>query len=101
MAWITPLNLPVIQPYRRQARYAVKTVLQRVVLAMNSDFLPVESRKQKSAFPPNFVHSLDATHMLLTSLRMKEKNLQFAAVHDSFWTHPCDALQLSKVTMAD
>ena len=24
--------------------------------------------KQKNAFPPNFVHSLDSTHMLLTAL---------------------------------
>ena len=24
--------------------------------------------KQASAFPPNFVHSLDATHMMLTAL---------------------------------
>lgn len=91
MSWMTPLNLPVTQPYRRQARHSINTVLQRVVLALNSDYLPVESRKQKSAFPPNFVHSLDATHMLLTSLRMKERGLSFAAVHDSFWTHPSDA----------
>ncbi|KAB2833953.1 MAG: T3/T7 RNA polymerase, partial [Caedimonadaceae bacterium] len=87
MSWITPLGLPVTQPYRRPARHAVNTVLQRVVLSLNSDFLPVACRKQRSAFPPNFVHSLDATHMLLTSLRMKEKGLCFASVHDSFWTH--------------
>lgn len=24
--------------------------------------------KQKNAFPPNFIHSLDSTHMMLTSL---------------------------------
>lgn len=29
---------------------------------------PVNSQKQASAFPPNFVHSLDATHMMLTAL---------------------------------
>lgn len=29
---------------------------------------PPSLMKQKNAFPPNFVHSLDSTHMLLTSL---------------------------------
>ena len=28
----------------------------------------VNAMKQASAFPPNFVHSLDATHMMLTAL---------------------------------
>lgn len=27
-----------------------------------------DSRSQASAFPPNFIHSLDATHMMLTAL---------------------------------
>jgi DNA-directed RNA polymerase len=40
-----------------------------------------------SAFPPNFVHSLDATHMLLTALECKRDGIVFASVHDSYWTH--------------
>lgn len=90
MAWITPLGLPVVQPYRQATKFAVKTALQNVVLTMRSDYLPVDIRKQRSAFPPNFVHSLDATHMMMTSLRMKERHLAFAAVHDSYWTHAAD-----------
>lgn len=90
MSWITPLGLPVVQPYRAERTYTVKTVLQHVVLSLNSDFLPVSLRKQTSAFPPNFVHSLDASHMYITSLRMKDAKKTFVSVHDSYWTHPCD-----------
>lgn len=80
MSWITPLGLPVIQPYRQSAKKTVRTLLQLIVLgiilllrtyflnkvqhinislflAIESDDLPVSSRKQKSAFPPNFVCS--------------------------------------------
>jgi DNA-directed RNA polymerase len=57
----------------------------------------VEVSKQRTAFPPNFVHSLDASHMLMTSLKMKEKGHTFAAVHDSFWTHPSDVDELNEV----
>ena len=38
-------------------------------------------------FPPNFIHSLDATHMLRTAERCLDAGLAFAAVHDCFWTH--------------
>ncbi len=99
MSWITPLGLPVTQPYRREAHYAVKTVLQNVILTLNNDFLPVASKKQKSAFPPNYVHSLDATHMLLTGLKMKDRKLTFAAVHDSYWTHAADVSVMNEVNL--
>jgi len=97
MSWITPLGLPVIQPYRYECFYTVQTLLQKITLAVNNDVLPVSTTKQKSAFPPNYVHSLDASHMLLTCLRMKDRKLSFAAVHDSFWTHAGDAPTLGKV----
>ena len=31
----------------------------------------VNGVKQASAFPPNFIHSLDATHMMLTALECR------------------------------
>ncbi len=33
--------------------------------------LAVNCVKQASAFPPNFIHSLDATHMMLTALECR------------------------------
>lgn len=65
MSWVTPLGLPVIQPYRQSTKKIVRTLLQMVILAVDSDDLPVSSRKQRSAFPPNFVHSLGITNTLL------------------------------------
>ena len=71
--------------------------MQVMKLTGDNDDLPVSTNKQKSAFPPNFVHSLDASHMLLTALAAKEDGLTFSAVHDSFWTHACDIPILSSV----
>ena len=56
----------------------------------SGDTFPVNSRKQRSAFPPNFVHSLDSTHMMFTARAMYKAGLEFSAVHDSYWTHACD-----------
>ena len=58
---------------------------------------PVNSMKQSSAFPPNFVHSLDASHMMLTCVTCDSKKLTFAAVHDSYWTHACDIDDMSAI----
>ncbi|KAI9772458.1 MAG: DNA-directed RNA polymerase [Geoglossum simile] len=90
VVWTTPLKMPVVQPYRTSKSRVVTTSLQRVSITEPRDSDPVSKRKQSQAFPPNFIHSLDATHMLLSAIRCDEAGLTFAAVHDSFWTHACD-----------
>ena len=57
----------------------------------------VNAQKQASAFPPNFIHSLDATHMMLTALECRQQGLTFASVHDSYWTHACSIDQMSGI----
>ena len=97
MSWVTPLGLPVVQPYRQDNKFRVRTAVARVTLVENSDAVPVMSQKQRSAFPPNYVHSLDSTHMLLTCIEMQRRGLVFAAVHDSYWTHACDVPQMNEI----
>ena len=50
----------------------------------------IDRAKQMSAVAPNFVHSLDATHLMMTVLRMREVTCSFAVIHDSFGVHACD-----------
>jgi DNA-directed RNA polymerase len=69
--WTTPLGLPVVQPYRMAFKKQVMTALQTVYVCDPNQPAQVSTTKQASAFPPNFVHSLDATHMLLTALECK------------------------------
>ena len=54
--------------------------------------------KQRNAFPPNFIHSLDSSHMMLTALHCQREGITFASIHDCFWTHPCTVNQMNKVT---
>ena len=55
----------------------------------------VDTLKQKSAFSPNYIHSLDSAHMMQTAVACRRRGLVFAAVHDSFWTHPSDVDQMN------
>lgn len=84
------VGLPVVQPYRKGRSTAVRTVVQTVNMVLVDEDNDVNVGKQRSAFPPNFVHSLDSTHMLLTSLRMRDLGYDFTSVHDSYWAHPCN-----------
>lgn len=53
--------------------------------------------KQKNAFPPNFIHSLDSSHMMLTSLHCERAGITYVSVHDCFWTHPSTVEIMGKV----
>lgn len=98
VSWVTPLGLPVVQPYRRgNQTMFIDTFFQRVSLLSNKDSLPISVPKQKSAFPPNYVHSLDSTHLMLTAIECHKHGISFAAVHDSFWTHACDIDLMNKL----
>ncbi len=55
------------------------------------------TQKQKNGFPPNFVHSLDSSHMMLTSVHMWRRGLTFASVHDCFWTHACSVEEMNRI----
>uniref|UniRef100_A0A671UG92 DNA-directed RNA polymerase n=1 Tax=Sparus aurata TaxID=8175 RepID=A0A671UG92_SPAAU len=87
--WLTPLGLPVVQPYRR-TRHQVVSLILRVLKI-------IDTVKQKNAFPPNFIHSLDSTHMMLTALHCYSAGLTFVSVHDCFWTHALTVDTMNKV----
>ena len=88
--WMSPAGVPCRQPYRKQAVTEIRTRVQKVKILKSSEKQPISGPKQKMGFPPNFVHSLDGAHMLRTALACKDKQIAFAAVHDSYWTHACD-----------
>ncbi|KAI9322383.1 hypothetical protein BX666DRAFT_1894345 [Dichotomocladium elegans] len=95
--WTTPLGLPIVQPYRRSGKKQVSTLLQTVFIEDPDASRPVNALKQSTAFPPNFIHSLDATHMLMSAVACHERGLTFASVHDSYWTHACNVDDMNQV----
>ncbi|KAJ4379891.1 DNA-directed RNA polymerase [Didymella sp. IMI 355093] len=95
--WTTPLKMPIVQPYRKDSLTTIQTPLQEITVQKRAANDVVDKRKQLQAFPPNFIHSLDATHMLLSALKCNEMGLDFAAVHDSFWTHASDIPNLNVI----
>merc|ERR1712217_182785 len=95
-SWISPIGLACVQPYKQVKKANVMTKRQKISL-QEDDGMRVNKIKQKMGFPPNFVHSLDSTHMMMVAEGCKRAGITFAGVHDSFWTHACDAPILNKV----
>ncbi|KAH9639622.1 hypothetical protein HF086_010029 [Spodoptera exigua] len=92
--WVTPLGLPVVQPYYRRAGPSSGQYRP----ALDQHQRPC-TMKQRNAFPPNFIHSLDSSHMMLTGLHCEAAAVTFVSVHDCFWTHPNTVDIMNKVNL--
>ena len=105
VVWVTPLGWPVLQPYFKFKERRVRTPFNVTIirdpdqmdLLDDNSKAPVVKTKQRSAMPPNYVHSLDSSHMLMTATRCVAEGLTFAAVHDSFWTHAADVPRMNVI----
>jgi len=97
--WTTPLGLPVEQPYSyRTVTPGIKNIDAKVKFRKEKEMeVRVNSMKHRNGFAPNFIHSLDSSHMMLTSLYLWRLGINFASVHDCYWTHACDVVEMNKV----
>lgn len=114
LVWTTPVGFPVVHKYEdwdvkrvsmflhdRKVPVAEATTKDKVVngevqkhVVLNLRTKPtgkINKDKQKNAVAPNFIHSLDASHLMLTVLRAKQEGIDdFLLIHDSFSTHACN-----------
>nr|XP_025717114.1 DNA-directed RNA polymerase, mitochondrial isoform X1 [Callorhinus ursinus]XP_025717115.1 DNA-directed RNA polymerase, mitochondrial isoform X2 [Callorhinus ursinus] len=96
--WVTPLGIPIIQPYHQDSKVLISGGIQSLTFSQSGDTSQKPNTlKQKNGFPPNFIHSLDSSHMMLTALHCYRKGLTFVSVHDCFWTHAADVEVMNQV----
>lgn len=87
MMWTSQSGFPIIQLYLKRAIKALKTDLQWFNLQGTRKDQTVDVQKQLNGVAPNYIHSLDALHLLLTCDACQKEDIPFVAVHDSFWTN--------------
>ncbi|CAK9442145.1 uncharacterized protein LODBEIA_P58880 [Lodderomyces beijingensis] len=95
ISWISPAGFPVVQIYRNLAQSSTRGALGVSTRVDTDQIAPMDRRKNELAIAPNFIHSLDASHMSMTCDVAASSGLVFASIHDSYWTHACDVKQLS------
>ena len=113
LTWRTPIGLPVTHSYTDWDTKIVEMFLydkkipllpmqtdtdctgvmldttKRVKLTIRTKpSKHINKAKAKSAISPNVIHSLDASHLMLTVLKAKAQGItSFSLIHDSFGTH--------------
>lgn len=92
IVWWTPIGFPVVQDRKRVKTRQVYTELAgkfRISVGTQSDRMDV--MRNKLAISPNFVHSMDACHLMLTCMKAHEYGVtDFAFIHDDYGTHASD-----------
>ena len=87
--WKTPLGVTVEQANKKQFLKRVSTYWGevRIRVGLKKDTDELAGMKMKNGIAPNFIHSLDASHLILTVLAMKEQGIEnFSMIHDSYGT---------------
>jgi DNA-directed RNA polymerase len=98
--WSSPVGFPVIQAYWDTTDRIVKTSLQGKIMkvTMGERMDKLDCKAQTNGISPNFVHSCDAAHMMLTTVRATQEGMSsFAMIHDSFGTTAAETEDLFRV----
>ncbi len=96
--WSTPSGFLVQQAYRVSQLRRIETTFCNTRLTAGIDLGDgkIDSRKQASGISPNWIHSLDASHLMLTVQACRKKGIRsFSMIHDSYGTHAGNAWYLA------
>ena len=99
ISWFTPDNFYVIQSYKTVSKTRIETIFGKKVVRLwfVEPTTKINVSKQKGGIAPNFIHSLDATHLRMVASEFLDDNRSLGVIHDSFSTHSCDIPELSRV----
>jgi len=98
LQWRTPSGFLVRHPYSQLKDTRVRCLNGETIFKSPHREGGVRASKQRTGLPPNFVHSLDATHLMMTVVAGVDEGVDsWLMIHDSFGTHACDVDTLRDV----
>lgn len=97
--WMTPSGFPVTQVYWEMEEHRINTKLcGNAKLSIRSDKDDPKKSRHRNGIAPNFVHSLDASHLTLVVNRARAEGITaFAMIHDDYGTHCADTAKLYRI----
>ncbi len=92
ITWFSPTQFPASQKCPDFSTLQVETKfngsMRRPRLREESEIYPMDKRDMIQGLAPNFIHSLDSAHMMLTIQSCLTKGVtSFAMIHDSYASH--------------
>lgn len=99
VTWETPSGFPASQAYYAAKVYKIKTRLHgpcQINIVEETD--ESDPTRHASGLAPNFVHSMDAAHLHLTTAAASLRGIDaLAMIHDDYGTHAADAEALYQI----
>lgn len=87
-SWLSPIGFPIFQYYKKVEALDIRTQLNgRLTLKVrdaDQDGI-ANSYSQRNGIAPNFIHSIDSTHMVMT-INITDLH-SYAMIHDDYGTH--------------
>ncbi|RVB02836.1 DNA-directed RNA polymerase [Mesorhizobium sp. M7A.F.Ca.CA.004.02.1.1] len=96
--WTTPSGFVGYQSYMDTRHRMIKTKISGSTMRLldHEETDDINRAKQATSISPNFVHSLDASAMILTVALLAAMGIRsFAMIHDSYGTHACNTTLLA------
>lgn len=93
LEWLTPAGLLVRQAYKSRKKKMIRTELYGSIIktTVNIDQESLDVQRQLNGICPNFIHSLDASCLMLYLLKCKKAGIDaFMTVHDCYGTWASD-----------
>jgi DNA-directed RNA polymerase len=97
--WDTPSGFPASQAYFESQEHRIRTRLHgEVKIKVFSEIDEPSITKHASGLAPNFVHSMDASHLHLVTNAAGLRGINsLAMIHDDYGTHAADSQALFEI----
>lgn len=92
--WVSPAGMPVIQPYYRSSSLNIQTKMRSMTYRVRRPDDPVWIKKQVDGVAPNFIHSIDASHLMMTAASCGDAGITLTTIHDAYRTHAASVGEL-------
>ena len=101
LTWTVPSGFEVSQFYSKTKLKPIVTLFgtcKRATFGMKVPTGEINKQGQRNGIAPNFVHSLDASHLMATVGACLDAGMtSFGMVHDSYAVHACHTSQMNKI----
>lgn len=93
ICWTSPSGFPATQAYYEHEVHRIPTRLHGIAkVRVHSETDEADTSKHANGLAPNFVHSMDAAHLHLTTALARCRGIDaLAMIHDDYGTHAAKA----------
>jgi DNA-directed RNA polymerase len=96
LVWTTPTGFRVYQKDCKSGVRRVRSVLSGVKTYNIREYTDsIDKKALRNGSAPNYIHSMDAAHLVLTVLESSGIT-SWQMIHDDFGTHACDIPELHR-----